>query len=322
MYLHSKITFNSYDPGGGSNIFIFIQRVFATFTEDNKLTMAVHMLKTVEEDIPKYKTKEMRRVFQKQINNLHSVNIPEHILRYMYCTLTGDNSAKATSHQIDERISLANETEDPELVTDLCHLKKGHPGDTFTIFFHELEAIMQQLTAADDRCHSIAHMGEFFSVRDLIEKVKARIPEGSPIPSVSIVIHSFAPPNMHARTAQYYTRKINSKFTIQRHQLRAYHSDAHWCNALFRYLQEMAIMYRGECVLLSCDDEAKVDFGEPGAVLSTGVRGKKSLIRTTSILGALDHDVSQKGMRFFVFLFLKHESLKVFINKKSHSVIQ
>ena len=73
--------------------------------------MAVHMLKTVEEDIPKYKTKEMRRVFQKQINNLHSVNIPEHILRYMYCTLTGDNSAKATSHQIDERICLANETE-------------------------------------------------------------------------------------------------------------------------------------------------------------------------------------------------------------------
>ena len=152
-------------------------------------------------------------------------------------------------------------------------------------------------------------MSEFFSVRDLIEKVKARIPEGSPIPSVSTVIHSFASPNMHARTAQ-------------RRQLRAYHSDAHWCNAPFRYLREMAIMYRGECVLLSCDDKVKVDFGEPGAVLSTGVRGKKSLIPTTSILGALDHDVSQKGTRFSVFLFLKHESLKVFINKKSHSVIQ
>ena len=81
-------------------------------------------------------------------------------------------------------------------------------------------------------------------------------------------------------------------------------------------------MYRGECVLLSCDDKAKVDFGEPGAALSTGVREKKSLIPTTSILGALDHDVSQKGTCFSVFLVLKHESLKVFINKKSHSVIQ
>ena len=74
--------------------------------------------------------------------------------------------------------------------------------------------------------------------------------------------------------------------------------------------------------LLSCDDKAKVDFGEPGAVLSTGVRGKKRLIPMTSSLEALDHDVSKKGTCFSVFLFLKHESLKVFINKKRHSVIQ
>ena len=130
---------------------------------------------------------------------------------------------------------------------------------------------MEQLIAADDRRHGIPHMSKFFSVHDLIEKVKARIPEGLPIPSVSTVIHSFAPPNMHAKTAQYYTGKINLKFTIQRCQLCAYHSDAHWCNALFQYLREMAIMYQGECVLLSCDDKVKVDFGEPGAVLSTGV---------------------------------------------------
>ena len=76
-------------------------------------------------------------------------------------------------------------------------------------------------------------------------------------------------------------------------------------------------MYRGECVLLSCDDKAKVDFGEPGAVLSTGVRGKKSLIPTTSIHGALDHDVSKKSMRFSVFLFLKQESLKVLLIKRA-----
>ena len=73
--------------------------------------MAVRMLKTNAEDIPKYKTREMRRVFQKQINNLHGVNIPKHILQYMHCTLTSDNSAKATSHQINERIHLATETE-------------------------------------------------------------------------------------------------------------------------------------------------------------------------------------------------------------------
>lgn len=59
----------------------------------------------------------------------------------------------------------------------------------------------------------------------------------------------------------------------------------------------------GSVALLSRDDKAKVDFGEPGAVLSTGVRGKNSLIPMTSILGALEHDVSKKGTCFSVFLF-------------------
>ena len=85
----------------------------------------------------------------------------------MYCTLSGDNSAQATSHQIDETICLAIETEDPKLVTDLCHLNKGCSGDTCTIFFRELEAIVEQLTPVDDRRHEIAHMSELFSVRDL-----------------------------------------------------------------------------------------------------------------------------------------------------------
>ena len=48
----------------------------------------------------------------------------------------------------------------------------------------------------------------------------------------------------------------------------------------------------------------------------------KSLIPMTSILGPLDHDVSQQGTCFSIFFFLKHESPKVFINKKSHSMIQ
>ena len=55
--------------------------------------------------------------------------------------------------------------------------------------------------------------------------------------------------------------------------------------------------------LLSCDDKAKVDFGEPGAVLSTGVRGKKSLIPMTSSLEALDHDAVKKVRVFPFFSF-------------------
>ena len=57
----------------------------------------------------------------------------------------------------------------------------------------------------------------------------------------------------------------------------------------------MAIKYREDSLFLSCDDKAKIDYGEPGYALSTGVRGRKSIVPTTSTLGALDHDVNQKG---------------------------
>ena len=54
-------------------------------------------------------------------------------------------------------------------------------------------------------------------------------------------------------------------------------------------------MYRGKSLLLSCDDKAKIKFGEPGCMLSTGVKGKMILVPKTSILGVLHHDVNLKG---------------------------
>ena len=47
--------------------------------------------------------------------------------------------------------------------------------------------------------------------------------------------------------------------------------------------------------MFCCDDKAKIHLGEPGAVLSTGVRGKKSLAPSQTTIAALDHDVHHKG---------------------------
>ena len=100
---------------------------------------------------------------------------------------------------------------------------------------------------------------------------------------------------MHSKTAQYYIGKINLKHTVQRRQLRAFHADAHWCNALYRYLRELAIKNKNSCMFISCDDKAKVSFGEPGSAISSGVRGKRTIVPTTTTLGSLDHDVDHKG---------------------------
>ena len=43
-----------YDPGGCSSVMLFIHKVSPTFTENDKLTMAIRMLKKLEPEIPIY----------------------------------------------------------------------------------------------------------------------------------------------------------------------------------------------------------------------------------------------------------------------------
>ena len=62
------------------------------------------------------------------------------------------------------------EMENPDIIYGLRHLKKGRPGDTFKMLFKKLENLVSSATAADDRRHGIAHMTEFISIRDLLNK--------------------------------------------------------------------------------------------------------------------------------------------------------
>ena len=254
----------------------FIQRVSEDMSDDAKGAAAVQFVDKIKGNIPIYHTRAMRKLFNKHLNAINSCTIQPHIRRHVYRELTSDASREISRAEIDQRVQLAIETNDPELIVDLRHLNEGRPGDTFDAFFRELELVVDEITAADDRRHGICHMSEFLSVKDLIKRVKEKLPVKTPIPSESTVIHAFAPPNIHSKTAQYYTGKINLKHTVQRRQLRAFHVDAHWCNALYRYLRELSIKNRHSAVFISCDDKAKVVFGEPGSAISSGVRGKTS----------------------------------------------
>ena len=189
--------------------------------------MAVRMVAKLEPEIPVYHSRAMRKVFSKQLQSIHSCSIRPHILRHIYRELTGDASREISRAEIDQRVQLAIETDDPDLIIDLRHLNEGRPGDTFAVFFRELELVVEEVTAADDRRHGIAHMSEFLSIKDLISQVQKRVPAETPIPSESTVIHAFAPPNIHLKTAQCYTGGIHLKHTVQRRQLRAFHADAH-----------------------------------------------------------------------------------------------
>lgn len=54
-------------------------------------------------------------------------------------------------------------------------------------------------------------------------------------------------------------------------------------------------------VILCCDDKAKVPTCDPGVSLSTGVRGKKTLVPTTTELVAYDH-ITKSSLCLSIYL--------------------
>ena len=249
-----------HDPDGGSSTLNFLQKVPRLFDENDRMEVAVRMVKKVKPEILVYHTRDIQNQSKTEIKLLNS-STPPHLVRHIYKTLAGDTSEETAWQEIDEFDKLTIETEDPKLVIDLRHLNKGRPSDTFNVFFKELETIVEELTATDERRHDVVNINQFLSVCDLIKQMKKRVPKGKNILSESIVIHSFAPPNMYKLTMQYYTGRINLKHAIQRRQLRAFHTNSHWCSALYCYLRQVAVQNRGNCVFISCDNKAKVHFG-------------------------------------------------------------
>lgn len=135
----------------------------------------------------------------------------------------------------------------------------------------------------------------FYIFSDLIEQVSQEVPDGTPIPSSATVSFAFAPHNSSRASSKYYTGKVNLKHSIQRRQLHAFHTDAHYCNAVRLYAKHFACANSESTIFISYDDKAKIKFGEPGHLLCTGVRGRQAIVPTTSTLAAEDHDVNNKG---------------------------
>lgn len=84
---------------------------------------------------------------------------------------------------VDSRIKLFIDLEDPNIITDLRTLNSSsertkYMYDQFRVLNEEVD------TAVDDRRHSeITHLASALSVRDLFKRVSLRIPEGTLVPS-------------------------------------------------------------------------------------------------------------------------------------------
>lgn len=153
----------------------------------------------------------MRRAFKEKVNNF--TRISPAVLDMIYKELTLD-AATSAHPDTQERLRLIflGET---ELIADLRHINPGRPFDKFDEFFQHLASVVEESTAADERRHSNAHLSEWISLGDLMERAIERCPANTLIPSKALVRLQFAPRNPYAITAWSFTSKIDVQYKIQ-----------------------------------------------------------------------------------------------------------
>ena len=66
------------------------------------------------------------------------------------------------------------------------------------------------MSAADERRHNIAHLSEFISLDEMIYKALQQCPDGTPIPSKSLVRLQFFPRNPYSHAAVNFTSQNQS----------------------------------------------------------------------------------------------------------------
>ncbi|WAR27046.1 hypothetical protein MAR_012750 [Mya arenaria] len=287
-----------FSPGGSvCTSYCFVQ-VEVNRSEPQMLTDAARMAGKLKQEFSEFHTRAQRKVFKEKLANV--VSIMPAVADLIYKELCIDRTA-AIHPDTQERIRLIFMGEEG-LLTDLRHLNLGRPSDYFDVFFGHLSDLVEEVTAADERRHNTAHLSQWISLSDMIDMAAKRCPENTPIPSKSLVRLQFAPRNPYSKTAYSFTSRIDVQYKIQRRQLRATHVDQHYCAALLKYFKEKAVELGEKCIVVCCDDKAKVPIGEPGFSVSTGVRGKKTIAPTATTLVAADHDMTKASITPSVIL--------------------
>lgn len=119
------------------------------------------------------------------------------MLRHFYKDLTGDASAAAnlTEAEIDGRVKMFFELEEPDVTYDLREVHAGRPSK-FSMFWEKAKAFLEEDvgTAVDDRRHSdVVHLAKAISICDFRNQVQERCPPDTPIPCDELIRLQFIP---------------------------------------------------------------------------------------------------------------------------------
>ena len=240
---------------------------------------------------------------------------------------TGDQSAADTNQQsvVDRRIQQIIDMEDVEVLPDLRALNSGQ-ATKYEYFWKECEKILTEdigITVDDRRHGTITHLARAISVRDFVQQVKNKCPEGTEIPSQEWVRLQFWPKTPLAKSSLHHTRQFQIKFMIQQRQWRHQHVDSHYASAyyrfvlcytpismgykyyfLIRYMREYALLVRVYSLFISIDDKHKIKVGEPNNPVASAERGRRVPVRSDEFFTVGDHDFTKLGIIPSVTFFI------------------
>lgn len=264
-------------------------------TDPHKTNCVIHKIEN-DDNIPVYHTRAMRKEFFDKFSLI--TKLSPSVMTALYQFLTNDQSEMPNkiSKEVQARLKLLVQTQDPDIVYDLRENNKGRP-EKFNEFWNEVDSYLneQEAKAVDDRRHgTICHLSVAMSVPDLREIIKSRLAVDNAIPSVKWLYLQFMPRNPYLKTAFHYTGRFNLKLKVQTRQYSLFHVDAHYAAAVFRYMKEFCIMFRENTCLMCVDDKANIPVGEPGIPLASVARGKRTVVQENIPLMVADHDTNTK----------------------------
>jgi hypothetical protein len=203
LHLSVPVYMIRFCPGGSKITTVCLFKCDESPSEAQLLIEGARLLQTIQPKLGEVHTRAQRIEFQQKLDLV--AHLSPGVRNFIYSTLTNDTSAPANP-EMQERlrlISLGN----TDIVDDMRHLNSGRPKN-FETFYEKLGEVVDELTAEDERRHNVAHLSEWISVEDLIEKTKMRLPPGTDIPCAASVRLQFTPTNKYTRVATTYTSRF------------------------------------------------------------------------------------------------------------------
>ena len=106
----------------------------------------------------------------------------------------------------------------------------------------------------------------------------------------------------------HYTGRFKVRRMVQARLLRKKNPDAHYANAVYKFLKQRAVKNQNNVAFFSADAKCKVSVGEPGFPIAAVARGMKVVVRVNETFKVGDYNFSK--LSFIPDAYMKYQIKK------------